>query len=64
LNGEREREHEEVDAVVERYVEAQISLKRCGIYNVLALKGMRAQVGLLQMLVNFLDPDTKAFNLD
>jgi hypothetical protein len=63
LNGERERD-EEVDAAVERDAGAQLSLKICGIYKFWALKGMRAQVRLLQMLVNFWDPDTEAFNLD
>jgi len=28
----REREHEEVDAVVERDAWAQLALKRCGLY--------------------------------
>jgi hypothetical protein len=60
----REREHEEVDATVERDVGAQLALKRCGLYKFWALKGLRAQVRLLQMLVNYWDPETEAFNLD
>jgi hypothetical protein len=36
----------------------------CGIYKFLSLKGMRAQVRLLQMLVNYSDPDIEAFNVD
>jgi hypothetical protein len=47
----REREHEEVDVVVERYLEAQMVLKRCGLYKFWALKGMKSQVRLLEMLV-------------
>jgi hypothetical protein len=43
----REKEHEEVDAVVERDAEAKLSLKRCGLYKFWALKGLRAQVRLL-----------------
>jgi hypothetical protein len=43
----REREHEEVDAIVERDPGDQMDLKRCGTYNFWALKGMRAQVRLL-----------------
>jgi hypothetical protein len=43
----REREHEEVDIVVERDPRAQMALKRCRIYKFWALKGMRAQVILL-----------------
>ena len=49
----REREHEEVDVAVERDLEAQMALKICGLYNIWDLKGMRAQVRLLQMLVNY-----------
>jgi hypothetical protein len=39
----REREHEEVDATVERDTGAQLALKICGIYKFWALKGMRAR---------------------
>jgi hypothetical protein len=60
----REREHEEVDAAVERDPGVQMALRRCGLYKFWTLKGMRAQVRLLQMLVNHWDPDTEAFNLD
>jgi hypothetical protein len=60
----REREHEEVDVAVERDPGAQMALKICGLYKFWALKGMRAQVRLLQMLVNYWDPDTETFNLD
>jgi hypothetical protein len=60
----REREHEEVDVAVERDLGAQLALKKCGIYKVWALKGMRAQVRLLQMLMNFWDPDIEAFKLN
>jgi hypothetical protein len=49
----REREHEEVDVVVERDLGAQMALRRCGLCKFWALKGMRAQVRLLQMLVNY-----------
>jgi hypothetical protein len=60
----RERENEEVDAIVERDIGAQLALKIYGLYKSWDLKWMRAQVRLLQMLVNFRDPDTEAFNLD
>jgi hypothetical protein len=43
----KEREHEEVDAAVERDPGAQMALKRCGLYKFWALKGMRAQMRLL-----------------
>jgi hypothetical protein len=60
----REREHEEVDVVVDRDLGAQMALKRCGLYKFWALKGMRAQVRLLEMLVDYWDPDSESFNLD
>jgi len=60
----REREHEEVDAVMERDLGAQMDLKRCGIYKFLDPKGMRAQVILLQFLVDYWDPNSDSFNLD
>jgi hypothetical protein len=60
----REREHEEVDAAVEGDAGAQLALKICGLYKFGALKGMRAQVMLLQMLVNYWVPEAKAFNID
>jgi hypothetical protein len=60
----REREYEEVDVAVERDPGAQMALKICGLYNFWALKGMRAQVRLLQMLVNYWDSDMETFNLD
>jgi hypothetical protein len=60
----REREHEEVDVVVDRDLGAQMALKRCGLYKFWALKGMRAQVRLLEMLVGYWNPKSKSFNLD
>jgi hypothetical protein len=43
----REREHEEIDAIVERDAGAQQYLKRCVLYKFWALKEMRDQVRLL-----------------
>jgi hypothetical protein len=54
----REREHEEVDAVVDQDLVAQVTLKICGLYKFWDLKGMRAQVRLLEMLVGYWDPDS------
>jgi hypothetical protein len=47
------REHEEVDVVVDRDPGTQMALKRCGLYKFWVLKGMRAQVRLLEMLVGY-----------
>jgi hypothetical protein len=60
----REREHEEVDAAMDQDLVAQVALKICGLYNFWALKGMRAQVSLLEMLVGYWDPNSKRFILD
>jgi hypothetical protein len=60
----REREHEEIYAVVEWDPVAQVALKKCGLYKFWALKGMRAQVRLLEMLVGYWDPDSERFILD
>jgi hypothetical protein len=49
----REKEHEEIDVAVERDVGAQQALKIHGLYKFWALKGTRAQVSLLQMLINY-----------
>jgi len=49
---------------VERDPGSQLPLKIFILYEFWDLKGMRAQVRLLQMLVNFWDPDTEAFNLN
>jgi hypothetical protein len=60
----REREHEEVDVVVKRDLGAQMALKRCRLYKFWALKGMRAQVRFLQLLMDYWDPYSESFNLD
>ena len=49
----REKEHEEMDAAIDRDLVAQVALKICGLYKFLVLKGMRAQVRLLEMLVGY-----------
>jgi hypothetical protein len=60
----RERDNEEVDAAADQYPVAQAALKRCGLYNFWVLKGMRAQVRLLEMLVGYWDLDSERFILD
>jgi hypothetical protein len=60
----REREHEEVNAVVDQDLGDQMALKRCGLYKFWVLKGMRSQVRFLEMLVHYWDPESEIFNLD
>jgi hypothetical protein len=60
----RERENKEADVVVERDLRAQMALKICGLYKFLSLIGMRTQVRLLELLVDYWDPDSESFNFD
>jgi hypothetical protein len=60
----RDNEHEKVDVVVERDLRAQMALKKCGLYKFWYIKGMRAQVRLLQFLIDYWDPDSDRFNID
>jgi hypothetical protein len=59
-----EREHAKVYASMERDARAQLARKICGLCKFWVVKGMRAQVRLLQMLVNFWDLEIEAFNID
>jgi hypothetical protein len=60
----RDNEHEKVDVVVERDLRAQMALKKCGLYKFWDIKGMRAQVRLLQFLIDYWDLDSERFNID
>jgi hypothetical protein len=60
----KEREHEEVDVVVERDLRSKQALKICGLYKFWSIKGMRAQVRLLQTLLNNWNLEIENVNLD
>ena len=60
----REREHGEVEEAVRADTMAQQALRRCGLYKFWCLGGLRAKPGLLQMLVDYWDPDSESFRLD
>jgi hypothetical protein len=45
-------------------VRAQNDFQICGLYKFWAIKGMRAQVRLIQTLINYWDLETESFNLD
>ena len=60
----REHEHEYVDRAVLGDINAQQSLRMCGLYKFWKLVGLRSQPRLLQMFVDYWDPDTEAFILD
>ena len=60
----REREHGEVEEAVRVYLMAQKALRACGLYKFWCLGGLRAKPRLLQMLVDYWDPDSESFQID
>ena len=54
----REREHEDVDTEVQHDANSQQDLRGCGLYKFWKLGSLRAQPRLLQMLIDYWDPDT------
>ena len=57
----RECEHGDVEEVVRADLMAQQALRACGLYKFWCLGGLRAKPGLLQMLVDYWDPDSESF---
>ena len=60
----REREHGDVEEAVRVDLMAQQALRACGIYKFWCLGGLRAKPRLLQMLVDYWDPNSKSFQID
>ena len=60
----REHEHGEVEEAVRADLMAQQALRACGLYKFWCLGGLRAKPRLLQMLVDYWDPDSKSFRID
>jgi hypothetical protein len=60
----REREHEEVDQMVEEDPESVATLKQCGMWKFFCCPFMRAQPRLLNHLVEYWNPDAEAFMLE
>ena len=60
----REREHGDVEEVVQGDSMAQQALCACGLYNFWCLGSLRAKARLLQMLVAYWDPDSESFHID
>ena len=59
-----ESEHEDVDKDVQGDLKAQQDLRACGLYKLWRLGFLTAKPRLLQMLVDYWDPDTETFQLD
>ena len=60
----REREHEDVEESIQGDLMAQQALRACGLYKFWCLGGLRGKPRLLQMLVDYWDPDSKSFQID
>ena len=60
----RECEHGDVEETLRANLMAQQSLHACGLYKFWCLGGLRAKPGLLQMLVDYWDPDLESFQID
>ena len=59
----REREHGDVEEAVHGDLMAQQALRACRIYKFWCLGGLRAKPRLLQMLVDYWDPDSESFQI-
>ena len=59
----REHEHGEVEEAVRADIMDQQALHACRIYNFWCLGGLGAKPRLLQMLVDYWDPDSESFTL-
>ena len=60
----REREHRDVEEVVCGDLMAQHALRACRLHKFWCLGGLRAKPGLLQMLVDYWDPNLESFQID
>ena len=60
----REREHGEVEEVVQGDLVAQQALRACGSYKFWCVGSLRAKPRLLQLLVDYWGPKSKTFKLD
>ena len=54
----------DVEEVVWGDLMAQQALRACGLYKFWCLGGLRAKPRLLQMLVDYWDPDSESFQID
>jgi hypothetical protein len=60
----REREHEDIDILVDEDPAAITALKQCGLWKFYQCPLMRAQPRLLNALVDYWHPDAEAFMLE
>ena len=60
----REREHGDVEEAVQGDLMAQQALQACGLYKFWCLGILRAKPRLLQLLVDYWDPESEIFQID
>ena len=60
----REREHGDVEQVVQANLMATQMLRACGLYKFWRLGSLRENPRLLQLLVDYWDPNSETFHLD
>ena len=60
----REREHGDVGEAIQGDLMAQQALHKCGLYKFWCFGSLRAKPRLLQMLVDYWDPDSEYFHMD
>ena len=60
----REREHGDVEDDVQGDIIAQQELWACGLYKFWCLGNLRAKPRLLQLLVDYWDPNSDTFQID
>ena len=60
----REHEHGDVKEAVMADLMAQQALCACGLHKFWCLGGLRAKPRVLQMLVDYWDPDSESFQID
>ena len=60
----RKRKHGDVEEVVHPDLMAQQALRACGLYKFWSLGSLREKPRLLQMLLDYWDPDSETFQLD
>jgi hypothetical protein len=60
----REREHEDIEILVDEDPGVIVSLTQCGLFKFYQFPFMRAQPRLLNALIDYWHPDAKAFMLE
>ena len=60
----RDREHGDVEEAVQGDLMSQQALRACGLYKFWRLGSLREKPRLLQLLVDYWDPDFETFQID